>query len=284
MTLQAATAASMNCAFVRLAHEVGLPNVIAMAHRLGVSEYLPPYPSMVIGSIPVKPIEMAAAYATLADGGVYHKPSFINHIVDRTGTTIYTDNDPGQQVLPPDLVAEADAAFTAVVQYGTGTAAALYDRPVAGKTGTTSGNVDAWFNGFTPQLETTVWMGNPAAEISMSDVGGIAVYGGTYPAHTWHDFAVLALSDEPVMQFPTLNYNTLPAPVYVTSPSLVQDDLSDHNAAPPPPSPVTTPGSTTTTVPGSGGSTSTTVPPTSTPTTRPGHGGGPPTTKGGPKN
>ena len=72
-------------------------------------------------------------------------------------------------------------------------AAALYNRPVAGKTGTTNNNVDAWFNGFTPQLETTVWMGNGNAEVPMVDVGGVGeVYGGTFPAHTWHDFMTSA--------------------------------------------------------------------------------------------
>jgi penicillin-binding protein 1A len=282
LTIQNATAQSTNCAFIRLAHEVGLDNVIAMAHRLGITEYLPPYPSIVIGSIPVHPIEMAAAYATLASGGIYHQPSFIDHIVDRSGDTIYKGVDPGQRVLSPQIVSEADAAFTSVVQSGTGTAAALYNRPVAGKTGTTSLNVDAWFNGYTPQLETTVWMGNPSAEIQMNDVGGIAVYGGTYPAHTWHDFASLALANDPAVTFPAIQYYLLPPTQYVTSASLVADDVLDHNyVAPPPPTvPTTVPGKQSTTVPANGGS-STTVPSTSPPTTTPGKHHKPPTTTPG---
>ena len=121
-------------------------------------------------------------------------------------------------------------ALQAVVQSGTGTAAALYNRPAAGKTGTTNNNVDAWFNGFTPQLETTVWMGNVAAEVPMLDVGGVGqVYGGTFPAHTWHDFMSQVLGPAPVVPFTPPNFGALPAPKFITSPALVHDDALDHN-------------------------------------------------------
>jgi penicillin-binding protein 1A len=279
LTVQNATAQSTNCAFIRLAHEVGLQNVVDMAHRLGVSENLPLYPSIVIGSIPVHPLEMAAAYAAVADGGVYHKPSFIDHIVDRTGNTIYSGMDSGHRVISAQLDAEAVVALRAVVQYGTGTAAELYNREVAGKTGTTSFYTDAWFNGFTPQLEATVWMGNAGGDVSMTDVGGIAVYGGTYPTRTWRDFMAPALADQPAVPFPPLDYSILPYSKYITSPSLERDDVLDHNyvfVAPPP-------SSTTTTVPGTGStspstsitspSTVVTSPPTSSPVTVPGGNG-----------
>ncbi|MGH9057343.1 MAG: transglycosylase domain-containing protein [Acidimicrobiales bacterium] len=258
-TVLNATALSINCAYIRLAHEVGLPNVVAMAHRLGVTENLPLYPSIVIGSIPVHPIEMAAAYATMADDGVYHKPTFISRVVDRTGTTIYTGASPGQRVVPSQIVREANVAFQAVVQYGTGTGAALYNRPAAGKTGTTDSTTDAWFNGFTPQLEATVWMGNPSGDVPMVDVGGFAqVYGGTFPAETWRFFMSDALAGAPALGFSPPNYSILPAPHYITSPSLVRDDVLDHNQvyvpspAPPPASPPSTAPPVTGGGPGSG--------------------------------
>jgi penicillin-binding protein 1A len=225
-----ATAQSLNCAYIRLAHEVGLPSVISMAQQLGVTENLPEFPSIVIGSIAVHPIEMAAAYAAVADDGVYHAPSYIDHIVDRSGATFYTGGDPGHQVISSQVAREATVALQAVVQSGTGTGAALYNRPAAGKTGTTNNNVDAWFNGFTPQLETTVWMGNGAGEVPMLDVGGVGqVYGGTFPAHTWHDYMSQVLANAPVVPFSPPNDGALPAPKFITSPSLVQDDASDHN-------------------------------------------------------
>ena len=227
MRILDATAQSTNCAFIRLAHEVGLPKVIEVAHQLGITENLPPYPSIVIGSIAVHPMEMAAAYAAVADGGVYRQPSFIDHIADPSGHVMYSGEDPGRRVMSAGVAAQADAAFQAVVQAGTGTGAAIAGRPVAGKTGTTNQNVDAWFNGFTPQMETTVWMGNPTAEVPMSDVGGIAVYGGTYPAHTWHDYMAAALGSQPVAGFPALPSN-LPSR-YITSPGLVANDALAHN-------------------------------------------------------
>ena len=258
LTLLDATAQSTNCAFIRLAHEVGLPNVAAMAHQLGITADLPSYPSMVIGSIAVHPIEMAAAYATVADGGVYHKPTFISRVVDRSGASIYTSVTSGRRAIPAYIAAEADVAFRAVVQYGTGTAASLYNRQVGGKTGTTSNNVDAWFNGFTPQLETTVWMGNVSGEVPMLDVGGVyQVYGGTFPAITWHDYMSAALANDPAVDFPALDYALLPYSHYITSTSLVEDDVLDHNTvavAPPP---------TTTTQPS--------TPPTSNPPHHKGH-------------
>jgi membrane peptidoglycan carboxypeptidase len=235
LTLLNATAQSTNCAYVRLAHEVGLPNVANMARALGITTNLaigpgvyPP--SMVIGAVAVPPIEMAAAYATVADNGVYHTPTFIDHIVDRTGATIYSGAAPGRRVIPAWVAAEATVAFQAVVQHGTGTAAEIYNRPVAGKTGTTSSSVDAWFNGFTPQLETTVWMGNLAAEVPMFDVGGVGeVYGGTFPTITWHAFMAAALANQPVLAFAPLDTALLPRAHYITSPSLVADDVLNHN-------------------------------------------------------
>ena len=233
-TIVQATANSVNCAFIRLAHEVGLPNVISMAQSLGVSAGEIPHakydyiPSVVIGAAAVKPIEMAGAYAAVADEGVFHTPSFINTISDRTGNVIYKGLDPGHRVFSTQVAAEADVALRAVVTGGTGTAASLYDRPVAGKTGTTNNNVDAWFNGFTPQLETTVWMGNLHGEVPII-INGYAVYGADYPAHTWHDYSAAVLTSQPVEQLPGVSYGYLPATRYITSSSLVHDDVIAHN-------------------------------------------------------
>lgn len=278
-----ATANSVNCAYIRLAHEVGLPNVISMAHQLGISEKIPAYPSIVLGAVPVHPIEMANAYATVADGGVYHKPSFINHIVDRTGSVIYKGMDPGHRVISEQMVAEADIAFQAVVQYGTGTSAAIYNRPVAGKTGTTQNNSDAWFNGFTPQLASSVWIGNEQKVVPII-IYGSPVYGADYPARTWHDYTAMALANTAPQSFPQAT--SVPPAQYITSPSLVADDVLDHNfIAPPAPVGGNSQGNQTaptTAPPGSPPSTTppTTAKPTGPPTTAPAT-TAPPTTKPG---
>lgn len=228
INLVTATAQSVNCAYVRLAHEVGLPNVISMAHQLGITGNIPQYPSIVIGSYAVHPLQMAGAYATVADGGIYHKPSFIDHITDRTGATIFNGVDPGHRVFSSQIAAEADIALQAVVQNGTGTSAGLYNRQVAGKTGTTENNVDAWFNGFTPQIETTVWMGNVRGEVPIY-IDGVPVYGANYPAETWHTFDAAALANQPALPLPGISPALMPPTHYITSPSLVAADVLDHN-------------------------------------------------------
>lgn len=235
MSLVQATANSVNCAYIRLAHEVGLPNVVSTAQALGISPAEVPHskyddiPSVVIGAAAVKPIEMAGAYATVADGGIFHQPSFIQSVTDRTGNVIYRGGDPGHRVFSTQIAAEADVALRAVVTSGTGTAASLWNRPVAGKTGTTNNNVDAWFNGFTPQLETTVWMGNLHGEVPIYINNFGYVYGANFPAHTWHDYSAQVLANDPVEDLPAVSYGLLPPTKYITSTSLVHDDVLDHN-------------------------------------------------------
>ena len=209
VTVQDATALSLNCAYLRMAHQVGLAAVVHTAEQFGIpaSEMKPVIgdPSLVLGSAGVSQLQMSAAYAALADNGVYHAPQFINRVVDRTGSVIYAQPTAGRRVVPANLVGQADAAFQSVVQYGTGTAAAIPGRPVAGKTGTNNGPTDAWFNGFTPQLESTVWMGDPRSEAHQVVIGGALVYGGMYPAQTVHDFLAAALASSPVQQFPAID-------------------------------------------------------------------------------
>ena len=102
-SLVEATALSVNCAFLRLAHEVGLPTVIDVARSMGLSDSTlnPMNPSLVIGTEAVKPVEMAAAYATVADGGIYHSPTFVNRVVDRSGDTIYNGESHGRACSRP---------------------------------------------------------------------------------------------------------------------------------------------------------------------------------------
>jgi penicillin-binding protein 1A len=87
------------------------------------------------------------------------------------------------------------------IRSGTGTRAAL-SRPAAGKTGTTDRHADAWFAGYTPELQTTVWVGYTKGEIPMENVHGIAVSGGSFPAEIWRLFMERALWNRPVQDFP----------------------------------------------------------------------------------
>lgn len=281
MSLTTATADSVNCAYIRLGLKVGLDHVVAEAHRLGIPSSVPltPVPSISIGSEGVTPLDMASAYATLADNGVYHQPTFVSRVVNEDGKVLISGPNPAQRVADPQNVAVATQTLEAVVARGTGTAAAIPGREVAGKTGTTDNFTDAWFVGFTPQLATAVWMGSPSGSVPMYDVGGINVYGGTYPARIWHAFMSAALGNSPALAFPAPNRSLIGPGVYLVAPyapgsassptssSQSQNPSSSTTTTVPGPAATTTttgPAATTTTTP----ATTTTVPSTTT-TTRP---------------
>ena len=139
---------------------------------------------MGLGAISVSPLEMASAYATLAAGGIHAQPMAIRKVVLPGGKV---DEDAGwgkpkrKRVIPDWVAYEVTRILEQNVQAGTGVGAQI-GRPAAGKTGTTDNHADAWFCGFTPQLQTTVWVGYPQAQIPMENVHGISVAGGTFPA------------------------------------------------------------------------------------------------------
>jgi 1A family penicillin-binding protein len=201
MTLSQATADSVNCVFARLIWELGPANVARTAKRMGIVSPIPALPSIALGSAPVTPLEMASAYGTLASGGihytdpVYNQPAVsIIKVVDSDGNTIYQYAKHGTRVLSPKIAWAATQQLMGVVSGGTGTAAQLSGREVAGKTGTAQDYHDAWFVGYTPQLVTAVWMGYLKGAIPMTDVHGQRAFGGTFCAPIWHDFMSAALA------------------------------------------------------------------------------------------
>jgi len=159
-------------------------------------------PSIVLGVNAVSPLDLASAYATLADGGVAHEPSILTKVVFPGGHTEQASKPKGTRVVDDKVAAVVTRILTANVQAGTGAAAALSGRPAAGKTGTTDSFADAWFAGWVPQLATVTWVGYPTGEKPMRGVHGIAgVTGGTLPAQIWHTYMTAALQGQPVEQF-----------------------------------------------------------------------------------
>lgn len=217
--LTSAMAQSINCAYVRLGIKVGLDKVVTMAKQLGIETPLQPYLSLSLGAQEARPIDMAGVYATFANDGIHHRPFLVDHIVDRTGKTIFQGGDKGTQVLSPNKAHELLVALRAVVTQGTGVAAALDNRPTAGKTGTSENNGNAWFDGVTPQLTTVVWMGSPTGNVPMTNVCGTTatgnsvcpgiVYGATIPAPIWHDFMAAALAGQAPLDFPPPDPNDM---------------------------------------------------------------------------
>jgi membrane peptidoglycan carboxypeptidase len=208
LTLSSATVSSVNCAFARLIKLVGPQKVVDVAKRMGITNPLQPYLSLTLGSETVTPLQMASAYATLAADGVRHQPYVVERVLSRYGTELFKHVEKPERVISSQHARLATQVLTQVTQSGTGTAAALPGRPVAGKTGSTDDNADAWFVGFTPQLSTAVWMGAPEGRVSMYGVGAFPrVYGGTYPAMMWRAFMAPIHEGQPVQGFPG------PAPV-----------------------------------------------------------------------
>jgi penicillin-binding protein 1A len=153
---------------------------------------------------------MASAYATLAADGIHHNPYFVERVLDRHGKTVFVEHDRGTRAVTPQNARVAVSVLKSVVQRGTGVRAALGNREVFGKTGTSENHNDAWFVGGTPQLVSAVWMGDPKAQTPMLNVGGIRVAGGTYPARIWGAYMNDALEGLPIAKFPLPDPRLIP--------------------------------------------------------------------------
>jgi penicillin-binding protein 1A len=204
MTMAAATAGSVNCAFERMAATIGLEKVVEMAKRLGVKGKLDVVPSMVIGSEEVTPLEMAGAYAAIANDGVFHAPTFIDRVTAPDGKVLFKGTDDGKRVLSTTVARSAMQIMQGVFN-GTARGQGLRGRVAAGKTGTTNDSTNTWFVGYTPQAATAVWIGIPAKNDPLHGLGGrYSVYGATFAAPIWHNFMTDYLADKPVVDFPAV--------------------------------------------------------------------------------
>jgi len=205
--LTQATLLSDNTVYARLTLDLGADRVAKMASRLGVRTPLDVngayVPSIGLGSIAVTPLDMASAYATFAAGGVYSKPMAITKVVLGNGqvdTKAGWGTPQRRRVLSAGVAYEVTKILEENVQSGTGVGA-YFGRPAAGKTGTTENHADAWFCGYTPQLEASVWVGYQRAEIPMYNVHGISVAGGTFPATIWNLFMQKAMENKVAEDF-----------------------------------------------------------------------------------
>ena len=206
--LARATSTSNNCAFARLQAAVGGAKVIDVARRLGIdtlTDESAQYPSLTLGGTTVRPLEMAAAYAAIANDGVYNPAHFVTKVTDQAGAVLFEYVPATEQAISVDVARQATVALQGVVTGGTYKGGSLPNRqPAAGKTGTNEAaggeNTDVWFVGFTPQISTAVWIGNPAGQTEMK---GGRVQGGTVAGKVWHTFMAPYLEGSPVQQFAT---------------------------------------------------------------------------------
>ena len=217
--LTKAIAVSDNSVFSQLTRDVGPASVVQTAHSVGITGPLQSYFAIGLGVEPVSVLEMARAYSTFANDGVRidgtvfgNEPRVVTKIENDRKSVVYANVQKGVRALSPDVDELLTQLLQGVVTGGTGTAAAIPGRVVAGKTGTTENYGDAWFCGYTPQLVTCVWVGYPDKLVPMlHEFHGAPVVGGTYPALIWKTFmesALTAMNTQP---------KTFPSPPYLSA-------------------------------------------------------------------
>jgi len=278
-----ATLQSDNSVYTQMTLDLGPQAVVNTAYLMGIprARDLPVYPSVGLGSGVVTPLDMATAYSALSNQGKRVAPLSVTRIVPPTGPVVL--NRPQlQRVLPDGVAYEVTKVLHGNVLAGTGTAANIAPN-IAGKTGTTNNYVDAWFMGYTPCYVTAVWMGYPNASGApqyMTDVHGIPVTGGSFPARIWATFMRNVLSNPayacPISDYPLPNNPVAWKPFssaftqYAPPPTTTSTSTSTSTTGttsttpakkphttpttpkPPPPPPTTTPTTPTSTGTGTG--------------------------------
>ena len=216
-TLRFGIEQSRNVMTVRLAQDIGMPLITEYAKRFGVYDSLPSYLSFALGAGETTVLRMTAAYSMFANGGRKITPTLIDRIQDRYGRTVFKHDqrecrgceatkwenqsepalvDRREQILDPMTAYQITSMMEGVVQRGTATVVREVGKPVAGKTGTTNDEKDAWFIGFTPDLAVGVYMGYDKPRHL-----GRGATGGHLAAPIVKEFLKMALADRPAVPF-----------------------------------------------------------------------------------
>jgi penicillin-binding protein 1A len=204
ISLSEALSKSVNTVAVSVSEKAGRKSVIQTARRLGITSNMQAAPSLALGVHGVSLIEMTAAYATFASGGFGVWPYGIEEIQDGEGRILYRrqGSGPGRVIKAPVAGAMNDM-LAQVMESGTGKAA-NFNRPVAGKTGTSQNFRDAWFIGYSADLIAGIWMGNDN-QAPMKNVTG-----GGLPAQAWKRFMIASHTRTPIHPLPGSDGQKLP--------------------------------------------------------------------------
>ena len=202
MVIKKAFTESVNTVAAQLVSAVGPEAVIRTARRCGITSPLGSVYSVALGTFGVSPLEMAAAYATFASGGVRHPPYWIRRVEDVSGRVLEEHIITGERVLNESVNYQLVDMMAGVIDEGTGNVVRRmgFALPAAGKTGTTNDYNDAWFTGFTPNLSTSVWVGFDRGQ-GMRDKNGAGITGGRGAAPIWAQFMKQATEGEPPRTF-----------------------------------------------------------------------------------
>ncbi len=197
VTLTNALAMSLNTVAVRLGLEVGPKAVIHTAHQLGIQSELQPNASIALGTSEVTPLELVAAYAPFANGGIAVQPHVITRVRTADGKLLYQRRGSSNgRVIEPQYVSMMNSMMEETLQTGTARKASLPNWQAAGKTGTSQDFRDAWFVGYTSALVAGVWLGNDDSSPTKH------ASGGNLPVEIWSRFMQGALKGVPVAALP----------------------------------------------------------------------------------
>ncbi len=198
ITLRKALADSRNTASIRLIEKVGPPVVVDLAHRAGIQSPLDAVLSLGLGTSVVSPLEMASAFGTFANGGIYVTPYTVERVEDHAGKQLESHVPAEKEALSPQLAFLVTNLLKGVVTGGTGAYAQRLHRPVAGKTGTSNEGRDLWFIGYTPDYVAAAWMGYD----DFSSLDRKEWTGGSTVVPWWTDIMGQVLADAPKKDFP----------------------------------------------------------------------------------
>ncbi len=213
VTLTKGLSLSLNTVAVRLGLEVGPKTVVRVAHRLGIVSDLEPNASIALGTSEVTPLELVAAYAAFANGGIGVQPHVIARVRTANGKLLYTrKNASFGRVIDPQYVAMMNEMMQETLLTGTAHKAELPGWQAAGKTGTSQEWRDAWFVGYTSYLVAGVWLGNddgaPTKKVS----------GGNLPVEIWSRFMKAAHQGVPIAALPSGVWRNADAPAPESAP------------------------------------------------------------------
>ena len=203
IVLKKALMKSVNIVSAKLINEVGPEKVIRTARQFGIKSPLGKNLSLALGTSGVSPYEMASAYSVIANLGIYNEPYLIQHIEDFQGNRLYEHYYQGVQQFLPDSLYPLLNMMQGVIDRGTGRTVRRmgFRHPAGGKTGTTNDFKDAWFNGFTKDISTSVWVGFDDNE-SMKNKSGKGLTGASAAAPIWVFFMQKALEGKSPVKFP----------------------------------------------------------------------------------
>ena len=196
MTLLNAFAESRNIPALKLANRYGIRKVIATAHRFGITSDIPPFLPVALGAAGLRLSEQVSAYSVFPNDGIRIEPHYIRKVVQADGLPFDDKSAQVSDVISVQTAREMMQLLEAVVQHGTGAAAAQLKHPLGGKTGTTNDFTDAWFVGFSPSVTCGTWIGYDDEE-SLGD----KETGARAALPIWIEFMRAAIAGKPNEEF-----------------------------------------------------------------------------------